>query len=1351
MSDTLDVVYPDFSSDDAFATFGLAKYLRFTAKAFPSNNFTITFWLQPKDSGTILFYGNPEGASSFNSLNTTMELRQNGGGLEVDFKSASQNSTTVSIAIDVAGPHFIALRFSQTADQATIQINIDNNATKSYSIQLINSESQAVTLPAGDILCIGTRTPDDEGHVSFSDLYTGIITDLRVWKHAMTEAEILEDSFREVYGDEHDLCLALPLDADNINIDINTADNLVGDIDDDPKFSSVVDAPGWVVVDQFPMPANTMTLEWWMRCGVNDFGYIVNYDDISNSENPNDASNNLIIAYSGGIQINNRSTGINFTDGEWHHIALVFTDTTEAYFLDGFQVGTTLPRSFDTLLTPRKLIMGIQSTDVNDYAFSGQIQRFFTWNTALGADDILNRALLTDITTTQQTNIVAALPLTSAKIINIPSTSYASSQGLLFKKDVLPLSDGINWFKDQKIFSRTALTDDYTLDGSNQIVTQSVYRISVSCSTLAQTIKISASEALIVTINDSLHASIGPGVVQTVTPNIYGKTQISFPAVDIHCPVIMVQTDLMDPLVYHYIFPDIEVHKTLVGMPAGTLSNPINKTALNIDSNLTTAQIDNFQTAIQNISATVQHTYNRTKHSITHDRKMLPLNMQDAHFKFDFGSSTNKTFTYTAMQKSDVITAVGNAQKMNIEPKQGFFADAIDKLHRAESIIVHTIENIGGTIVDGAEHIGKDVVGSVQQIGEDIAHGDLLYAAQDLIRGGENLTMDLTRTSAGVVTSVVQGSGQLIAITIQLGEDMYQYFISHTGDVGRIISALFQKISSSIDTVINWIKDKLPTADILNTYNALIAYFNSSFTNSSTILNTLKLNINDYLDGLTIGLQTSVDQMIKGYSMAPVASSKATHPAHSMAMEKAEWLLGKIHRSGGTGTTLQLPEGSSSQNANIDAICSAIYAQYGAEGEKLAGLFDKSQLSDYFTLIASGTNDANFILSGFWKLVQPLIASGMALAKTIIDKIIDMVIDMLTSIKNALQSTTNLGFVNNIFTFFTGDNSMSIMKLGAFLIAIPITMYAKSAYGSPPFETLATAERNETILLSTPLPRSATDYATVYGILHLSLAPISLISDIKALVNVASDATVPQGALTGWVNRLNGNTMQSSAYSDQVIAVLGAFLSVGAQFIGNPVPPNKPYALPLQSEKNDPHTAPNYYAHVVWLYQWFGWGGHNIPTFINMGLIKYPVPQKIISYAIPIYDTLFGAFHIYLMTALDAADRGRIKALYLDKDAGRILTSDEVDYLKWASDDNTLTIWNSQTATLTIPVPSPLSRKTFGNICDCIPEISQLGLLPIFIRWTKGYSLLGTMLLDTFGQIGEGTTVLVRTKNNELY
>ena len=79
------------------------------------------------------------------------------------------------------------------------------------------------------------------------------------------------------------------------------------------------------------------------------------------------------------------------------------------------------------------------------------------------------------------------------------------------------------------------------------------------------------------------------------------------------------------------------------------------------------------------------------------------------------------------------------------------------------------------------------------------------------------------------------------------------------------------------------------------------------------------------------------------------------------------------------------------------------------------------------------------------------------------------------------------------------------------------------------------------------------------------------------------------------------------------------------------------------------------------------------------------------------------------MTALDAADRGRIKALCLDKDAGRTLSADAVAYLNWATEDNTITIWNSQTSTLTIPVPSPLSRKTFGNICDCIPEISQLG------------------------------------------
>ena len=181
MSDTYDVVYPDFSPDDAYATFGLARYLRFNAKNFPANNFTITFWVQPSDSGTLLFYGSPDNGTMFNSLTTTMEVRQNGATLEIDFRSASQNSTTVVVGNFEKVPHFVAIRFSQVADMAKIHVSIDNVQVDPVSVQLINSEQNAMTLQAGDMLFVGTRTPDSEGHTSLNDVYTGIITDLRVW------------------------------------------------------------------------------------------------------------------------------------------------------------------------------------------------------------------------------------------------------------------------------------------------------------------------------------------------------------------------------------------------------------------------------------------------------------------------------------------------------------------------------------------------------------------------------------------------------------------------------------------------------------------------------------------------------------------------------------------------------------------------------------------------------------------------------------------------------------------------------------------------------------------------------------------------------------------------------------------------------------------------------------------------------------------------------------------------------------------------------------------------------------------------------------------------------------------
>lgn len=1351
MSNNTSFTSPIFPANQAVAAFGTSKYMKvnFSNAApfnFPSSYFTLSFWMRPNDQGTLIFYGDASQASLFDSQLTTMEIRTNGSMVEVSFMSTSEIPAYLSAPFFGNQAHYVAVTFRQEETNpgfVTCSLFIDDAPAVTKQILLRNSLDQRMFLPLYGPLYIGNHGPNQDNQIMFNDIFKGPITDVRVWMHPMNPEEILNDSFNELYGDEANLFLALPLNSDTFDPQTNTSLDLTGYYP--ASFHPVFDSPGFIYVGNFNgMPTELRTIEMWVRCNADANGYILSYGDFSNShDHMNDTTNPLYWNYSGTLSINGRLTDISFHDGDWHHLAIVTTANSEIIYLDGFQKQIT--NITNSPLTPgQPFLLGAKNSDDFGQSFNGNIQELYIWHTALDADDILDRALQLLPDDSQIPNIAAYFPLNldGPADEKLQTTSFGASSGLRYTSDIQPLSDGINWQRDQKISSRVSLTEDYSVVEA-KLVAKPVYRISIKVSPKVSEIKISSPETIQITIDDVV-TTLQPNNVLSAHPNIFSKLILSIPADDIRCPLLKLQTDLMPPDQFHYLFPDIEVHKKIVNLQPGQMASPDARSAMGIATTVTDDDLNNIQTAIQNISKSVQHTYNRRPHSIHRDRAILPVNMQHPHFKVEF---TDNKPVYTPLSPEDVpalANAPGTIVK-NTAGQEGFFDIATNYLLNASKIIVHTIETVEGEIVQSAENIGSDVAKTVDRVGEDIIHGDVLYAAQNLMQGGENLSKDLIMGAGGIAASTVYGAGRLIVLTIHTEIEIVQYVLSHTGDVGRVISAFLQKVGIEIKKAVSWLLDKLIWDEILITQKFILQTATSGFDKLITFINDLQTQGDAIFTNFSTNFQDDIESFIKTIKPLPKLTQPSPPLSHSSAIEKTDWLLNKVSKNVSSSSAFTIPLMTEAQNTIADQLFGIITTNFGDHGTKLADQLQTAKVDDFNSLFTAVSHTAEYLINAFLEIVKVSVTFCLNILKQIFDLMMQLMVSMINNVKSQLLAEWTIPVLGELYSTITAGETLSILGFSCLLVAIPTNMIIKSELGFIPFKP----QTNTTERLATPISQNILSYASTYGALHILMAPVSMIMDIKSLI--VNFNTETADIFKGFGTDIQQKDPKSI---DVIFGLMNLSFSFISQFMANPIPPDQHYALPDPATKDNVLEAPNYWSHIIWVYQWFGIGPNIIGNLVLFGSFKAPLRTKVLGTIMACYNTAFGITHMALMARLDYADRQKINSLLVRVENHENVSDwpiNQQNYYKWATDDGRITLHSENLGGLDFPDQNPLYRKTFGNIMDTIPEIGQIGSLPPLVKYTLGLSMIGTLLFDTLGHLGEGITVILRTENYELY
>jgi len=386
--------------DQSAMLFGGARYLSVDASTLPKNNFTISFRVRG-GAGTAFFYG----YTSFNSYqDTSISIAVEGGVRLMLGNVADGGEVFIPFASKAADMvHYIGLTFKENMDTGETIIGIFIDGKMTYKTFTLISKMEKKPMTIGAELYLATAPPrgqNQEDRVRESDLFSGTITEFTMWKALLTAEELVRDVKTSIPIRDTALCLSLPLDTAHYDYDteafldlspnkVNARNNVM--LESTYQYTSGM---------SFDFPVLSRTFETWIRCGMDSWGKtLLSYADVSNSDHPNDGGDVWMISEPSSITINDRSTGVNVADGQWHHLAVV-TEVTpgadewsntgkDSVYLDGALKYTGTSNNVNQKAF-KPLLIGAKNSQSDDQAFQGELNQLRIWSVARTAAQILD-------------------------------------------------------------------------------------------------------------------------------------------------------------------------------------------------------------------------------------------------------------------------------------------------------------------------------------------------------------------------------------------------------------------------------------------------------------------------------------------------------------------------------------------------------------------------------------------------------------------------------------------------------------------------------------------------------------------------------------------------------------------------------------------------------------------------------------------------------------------------------------------------------------------------------------------------------------------------------------------------
>ncbi len=356
---------------------------------------------------------------------------------------------------------------------------------------------------------------------------------------------------------------------------------------------------------------------------------------------------------------------------------------------------------------------------------------------------------------------------------------------------------------------------------------------------------------------------------------------------------------------------------------------------------------------------------------------------------------------------------------------------------------------------DAAAKAAAEAARKTQEAAEKAAK-EAAKAAQDAAEKASKEAAKQAEAAAKAAASAANTAGDAIVdaskvvakqlvVTVHFLEENVpgiQFVVNQAKHAAMAIKAVVEMIEVAVEKFVEWVRFIFEWKDIQQTQKVIINTVKSSLKGMSDGAIKLKNNLDNVIDQLKKAVE-------KAESTAAINStSQASNPTGHGSTEKFEWFMNHLSKNSKDASAKSTAD-SAPKNAGAQFVADMKRAA-GNLGQDLFGI--EQSIERMGRAIADGDAGAAFIAAK--DIACQLVTLGLDVVRAIIDILFDGLAALIDGVLSLLTTKIHIPYVSDLLKKFLGIGEMSMLDVGALILAIPVTIGTKLFTGQAPFKSV---------------------------------------------------------------------------------------------------------------------------------------------------------------------------------------------------------------------------------------------------------------------------------------------------------
>lgn len=306
------------------------------------------------------------------------------------------------------------------------------------------------------------------------------------------------------------------------------------------------------------------------------------------------------------------------------------------------------------------------------------------------------------------------------------------------------------------------------------------------------------------------------------------------------------------------------------------------------------------------------------------------------------------------------------------------------------------------------------------------------------------------KKAKSVVVGAVKG---VVHFVVRTATEVIDFVVDTAEKVAEFVEAVIEKVVNGIKKFIEFLQFLFDWDDILNTQRYLKRMINSGLDAATQLAKSAKEPVSEFIDDMQDTVEDGMNTLVKLLGGNP---SEAETFDFKLP-EAAEWFLSKLFGGVKQDSANPIPNAATGQN---DGSAIGIFmATLLSAGEDVIGMALRAfeGLTEAITALVTNPLKPQLALIAIIEALRDVVIQFLDLIETLLHGFLDLMGEAVQQLKDLINAPINIPFISALFKLL-GAGDLTILNVTTLLLAIPITVISKLAFGKKPFQGTATPD-----------------------------------------------------------------------------------------------------------------------------------------------------------------------------------------------------------------------------------------------------------------------------------------------------